>query len=274
MPEAPELEVVKEFLNAHVAGRSVTRAMVLRPVVLCSLVEDDFADDVVGRVFGRTERRGKVLLLPLEPERMLVVQPMLTGVLQYCAPEVTVAKRTFFILGMEEMDLRYMDERQIGIVYYVRPDQMGRVPRLERQALDALDPSLTYEEFVRRLGPFRGEIKGILTRGEFIGGIGNAYVDEILFAAGVSPFRRRKELTDDDLHRLHQAVPDVLNEAIGILRERMPPDIHIKVRDFLKVHRKGGQLCPRCGHTISEITANQRITSYCRRCQPGMLIRN
>ena len=90
-----ELEFGKEFLNAHVAGRSVTRAAVLRPVVPRSLVEDDFADDVVGRVFGRTERRGKVLLLPLEPERMLVLQPMLTGVLQYCAPEVTVAKRTF-----------------------------------------------------------------------------------------------------------------------------------------------------------------------------------
>ena len=167
-----------------------------------------------------------------------------------------------------------MDERQMGIVYEVRPDQMGRVPRLERQAPDALDPCLTYEELVRRPGPFRGEIKGMLTRGEFIGGIGNAYVDEILFAAGVSPFRRRKELTDDDLHHLHRTVSDVLNEAIGIRRARMPPDIHIKVRDFLKVHRKGGQPCLRCGHPISEITANQRITSYCRRCQPGVLIRN
>jgi len=65
-----------------------------------------------------------------------------------------------------------------------------------------------------------------------------------------------------------------MDEAINILRERMVPDIHVKVRDFLKVHRKGGGPCPRCGHTISEITANRRITSYCRNCQPGMLIKN
>ena len=274
MPEAAALEVVREFLNAHVAGQGVTRAQVLRPVVLRSLASEEFATDVVGRVFGEVQRRGKMLLLPLEPERMLVVQPMLTGVLQYCAPDVPVAKRTFFILGMDEMELRYLDERQMGIVYYVRPDQMGQVPRLEGQAPDALDGGLSYEEFVRRLGSFRGEIKGILTRGEFIGGIGNAYADEVLFAAGLSPFRRRKELTDDDLRGLYQAVPEVLNEAIGILRERMPPKIHVKIRDFLKVHRRGGQPCPRCGHTISEITAKQRITSYCRRCQPGMLLRN
>ncbi len=274
MPEAPDLEVIREFLNDHVAGQGVTSARVLRPVVLRSLVAEEFATDVVGRVFGRVQRRGKMLLLPLEPERMLVVQPMLAGVLQYCAPDTPVAKRTFLILGMDAMELRYLDERQMGAVYYVRPDQMGRVPRLEGQAPDALDGGLSYEEFVGRLGSFRGEIKGILTRGEFIGGIGNAYADEVLFAAGISPFRRRKELTPDDLRGLYQAVPDVLNEAIGILRKRMPPEIHVKVRDFLKVHRKGGQPCPRCGHTISEITANQRITSYCRRCQPGMLLRN
>ena len=66
----------------------------------------------------------------------------------------------------------------------------------------------------------------------------------------------------------------MVQEAIPILRERMGENIHTKVRDFLKVHNRGGSPCPRCGHAISQVTANRRITSYCRRCQPGMLIRN
>ena len=66
----------------------------------------------------------------------------------------------------------------------------------------------------------------------------------------------------------------VVEEAIPILRERMGERIHVKVCDFLKVHNKGGKPCPTSGGGISQITANGRITSYCRRCQPGMLIRN
>ena len=235
---------------------------------------EEFATDVVGRRFGAIKRQGKALTIPLEPDRITVIHPMLTGALQYCPPSTRITRRTFFILGTPEMDLRYLDDRQMGMVYYVRPDQLAQVPRMEEEVPDALSDQVSYEEFVERLKPFRGEMKGVLTRGQFLRGIGNAYVDEVLFAAGISPFTRRRDLTEDDLQRLHKATPRVLRDALAILRTRVPPDIHVKVRDFLQVHRKGGQPCPRCGHTISEITANQRITSYCRRCQPGSLFKN
>ena len=274
MPEAPDLQVVKEFLNARLLGQLVERAQVVRPMMVRSLAAAEFAADVVGRRFGLVERRAKMLVMPLEPDRRLVVHPMLAGRLQYCPSGAKITRRTFFLLGVGEMDLRYLDERQMGMVYYVRPDQTGQVPRLEGQAPDVLDQPLDFEEFVARLRPFRGEVKGILTRGEFVGGIGSAYADEVLFAAGLSPFKRRKELTHEDLRRLHQALPQVLGQALEVLRKRVPPDIHVEVRDFLKVHRRGGQPCPRCGRPISEITANQRVTSYCRRCQPGSLLRN
>ena len=113
-----------------------------------------------------------------------------------------------------------------------------------------------------------------MTRGSLVSGIGNAYSDEILFAAGLSPFRKARTLKADEVAELHYQCRQVLEEAIEVLRERMAEEIHHKIRDFLKVHRKGGQRCPACGSNITEITANQRITSYCRRCQPGMLIRN
>ena len=136
--------------------------------------------------------------------------------------------------------------------------------------LEALPP----DEFAQRLKPFHGEIKGILTRGRFISGIGNAYADEILFDARVYPFKRRKALAAEELERLRLSCAGVTRKAVETLRERMGDKIHVKVRDFLSVHNKGGQPCPRCGETIRQITANRRITSYCRKCQPGLLIRN
>lgn len=73
-------------------------------------------------------------------------------------------------------------------------------------------------------------------------------------------------------HSSYEAIREVLNEAIVVLRERAGADIHVEIRDFLKVHGKGGQPCPRCGTTISEIKARQRLTNFCRQCQPGRLI--
>jgi len=102
-----------------------------------------------------------------------------------------------------------------------------------------------------------------------VAGIGNAYADEILFAAGLHPYRKRTELSAEDESRLHQAIRSVLGQAAAIVTDRMekeglPLD---EYRDHLKVHRRGGQPCPNCGSPITEITAGQRITSFCRHCQ-------
>ena len=150
---------------------------------------------------------------------------------------------------------------------------MSSVPRLDEQGADVWS-GISLEEFWSRLTRFHGEIKGVLTRGAFISGIGNAYSDEILFAARISPFRKTRSLGDQELASLHEQCREVVLEAAGVLRGRMGNDIHVKIRDFLKVHRKGGHPCPSCGGSITQLNANQRITSYCRHCQPGMLIKN
>ena len=273
MPEAPDLEVIKEFLNNRVKDRTVHSANVLRPTVLRSLA-GDFPVDIAGRTLGPTQRRGKFLLIELSGDRRLVINPMLTGALQYCASSERVLKNTCVALDLgESQELRYLDDRQMGKVYYLREEQIPQVPRLMDQGPDVLE-GITFEEFQARLKPFRGEVKGVLTRGAFISGIGNAYADEILFSSGISPFVKTKALSQDDLRRLYEQCPRVVEKAIGVLRQRMGETIHVKIRDFLQVHRKGGQPCPHCGGNISQLTANQRITSYCRKCQPGMLIRN
>ena len=273
MPEAPELEVVREFLDAHAVGARVERAEVVRPSVLRSL-SGDMAEDAVGRELAAVERRGKFVTLRLSGDRLIVVNPMLTGAFQYCGAGDRVFKRTCFTLALSGgRELRYLDERQMGKAYYLAEDHLANVPGLARQGPDVLD-GCTLDEFRERLRPFRGEIKGVITRGRVVSGVGNAYADEVLFAAGIYPFRKSGALSGDELERLHRKLPEVIERAIPILRERMAGKLHVKPRDFLMVHNKGGSPCPRCGNAISQLTANRRITSYCRRCQPGMLLRN
>ncbi len=273
MPEAPELEVVKGFLIKHAVGATVDAARVLRPSVLRSMA-GEFEHDVLERAIEDVRRKGKFLTLVMSGDRLLVVNPMLTGGFQWSEPADRVFKRTCFTLTLSnERELRYIDERQMGRVYYVSPDQTGEIPQYGEMGPDALDEPLSLNEFKERLRPFRGEIKGILTRGRVISGIGNAYVDEILWEAEIYPFRKKRELTDADLQRLLDSSTLVISRAVGQVREAMAGDIHRKRRDFLKVHNRGGDPCPRCGTTISQLTANQRITSYCRKCQPGLLLR-
>jgi formamidopyrimidine-DNA glycosylase len=169
------------------------------------------------------------------------------------------------------MDLRYTDAKTMGKVYLT--DNLAQVPGFVELGPEALDPNLTLDVFRERLRQYRGEIKSILTTQSFVAGIGNAYADEICWQARVYPFRRRPKLSDEEIVRLYQAMHEVLSEAVATLRERVGADIHVEIRDFLKIHGRGGQSCPHCGTTISEIKARQRLTNFCRQCQPGSLIR-
>ena len=128
MPEAPDLEVVREVLTRRVTGREINHAQVLRPTVLRSLAAQDFAEDVSGRAIEAVSRRGKFLLLALSGDHLLVINPMLAGALQLCAPGERVYKRTCIVLGLgEDLELRYLDDRQMGLVYYLSTDQLRRV---------------------------------------------------------------------------------------------------------------------------------------------------
>ncbi len=275
MPETPDLRVIKEILTRQVLERIVAEVRVVKPTVLRSLVTQDFASDLTGRTLTGVSRQGKFLFLAFSGNAVLAINPMLTGTIRLCEPSNRLYKSTCLVLAFDDdLEFRYLDDRQMGKLYYVAADQLDLVPGLNDQGPDALSSEIPFQEFKDRLRPYRGEIKGILTRGSFIAGIGNAYSDEILFAAGISPFRKRTALSEQELERLHSSSQQVLRDAVGVLRERMGEETHHKIRDFLQVHNKGGQPCPRCGGTISQLTANQRITSFCRCCQPGMLIRN
>jgi formamidopyrimidine-DNA glycosylase len=272
MPEIPDLEAIKAILDAHIVGRTVQAVTVYKPLVIRSLTGEEIQQALPDQTITAVHRRGKYLVLRLD-RHSLVINPMLTGRFRLLKPETRRSADTIFTLSLSSGEaLRYLDDKSMGMVYLIRDEEYGAIPRFPDQGPDALDPDLTYETCRTRLKQHHGEIKGILTNARFITGIGNAYADEILFSAGIYPFRKRKSLTGGETQKLYRSIKEVLQEAIAVVKERMGDDIHLKIRDFLKVHGKAGSACPRCGGRVASVKARQRETNFCRRCQPGLLV--
>jgi formamidopyrimidine-DNA glycosylase len=275
MPELPELEVVREVLERRVIGRTIERAALEPkggPIVVRDLTGRGFTAGLERRRFSSVERRGKFLVFTLQPWGLfLVINPKLSGRLQLCPPGEKKAGPLHLTLHFDHppTELRYVDAKMMGQLYLTQ--ELARVPTFAELGPDAL--AVSQEEFEARLRPFRGEIKGILIRSPFVAGIGNAYADEILWNARLHPFRKRTTLSPEETGRLYRAVRATLQEAIEQVRREMGEAIHLEPRGFFAVHMRTGEPCPRCGTAISAITANQRITNFCRTCQPGGLIR-
>jgi formamidopyrimidine-DNA glycosylase len=273
MPELPDLEIIREVLTHKLVGQRLEAAEVVRPIVVRVL---DPAASAEGFLQGATleglQRHGKFLVFAFGEARFMVINLMLAGELRCCPRQERVRSRDYLLLHFAHgLDLRYHDLRGMGKVY-LSPG-LAQVPGYAAMGPDALDPELTADAFVRRLRSGRGEVKRLLTSGAVVAGIGNAYADEILFRAGIYPFRQRASLSDAECLALYEAMRAVLIEAIAILRERVGEDIAEEIRDFLQVHLHRGCPCPRCGQVISEISVGGRPTSFCRHCQPGSLFR-
>jgi formamidopyrimidine-DNA glycosylase len=268
VPELPDLEAIQDFLLRELVGAQVESVQVLRNIPLRVPSPDEFASQLTGRRLTAVRRRGKFLLLDFDDRLTLALNPMLTGRLRYCDPRERRKANTCVVLSLNNgRQLRYYDAKLMGKLYLLPSERLHEIPRWEEMGPEALDPAVTLEVFSQRLRRHPGQVKNILVNDTFLAGIGNAYADEILFAAGIYPYRRRSTLGPGETAALYGAMHRVLEEAGAIVVFRMGEDIHHKIRDFLQVHGKGGQPCPRCGAVVSQITANQRLTNFCRHCQ-------
>jgi len=290
VPELPDLTVVADALHAALTGRPVRSAEAPGPLAVRGTPAELSA--LVGQRVVEIRRRGKFLLIDLERDR-IACNPMLTGRFQLAAPGDKLPSKTAVVLGFgprtgaprdvarwtrdatwlpaddAEPEVRYRDPTQMGKIYLVPADVERPVPGLggAEQGPDADDPALTLEVWRDRIRKHPGELKNLLRNQAFVAGIGNAYSDEILHAAHLLPFRKRSSLAAEEVDALYAATRSTLADAIEVLRARVPPTFEKQVRDFLAVHDKGGQACPRCGTRITEVRAGGFITSYCRGCQ-------
>jgi formamidopyrimidine-DNA glycosylase len=272
VPELPDLTVLAEELARRVTGRTILSASTPTPILVRATPAE--IDELAGSTLGVPRRRGKFLLLPLESEgrgaRQLAANPMLAGRFWLTTPRDRVRARTGLRLALEgDLELRYVDREMLGKLYLVPSDGLEQIPGWPEMGPDADDPELTLERFRGRIRRHPGELKPLLRNSRFVAGIGNAYSDEILWEAGLAPFRRRSTLSDEEIERLYVAMRTVLSDAIERLRTLVPPEIQTQHREFLKVHLRGGSACPRCGRELRQI-GGREATTFCRTCQPPL----
>ena len=271
MPELPDLTIVAEQLAARAAGRTVREATAPAPILVRATPRELVV--LAGTTLGPATRRGKFLLLPFDrdgvTERVLAANPMLAGrfwLLDDSKPKVRA--RTGLRLSFTDGgELRYVDREMLGKLYLVAPDALDSIPGWTEMGPDADDPALTLEAFRQRIRRHPGELKSLLRNPKFVAGIGNAYSDEILWEARLAPLRRRSSISQDQVDDLYRAMRGVLAEATERLRDLVPPHIEVQHREFLKVHLRGGEPCPRCGRPLRQIGGDE-ATTFCRTCQP------
>jgi len=291
VPELPDLAIVADALHAALAGRAITSARAPGPLAVRGTPAE--LDALVGQELRSIRRRGKFLIAALARDQV-VFSPMLTGRFQLAARGTKLPSKTAVVLGFGEADtprgfkparwtrgaswlpardspaeVRYRDPTQMGKVYLLPAGVERSLPGLSLQEMgpEADDPALTLDVWRDRIRRHPGELKNLLRNQAFVAGIGNAYSDEVLHAARLLPFRKRSSLASEEVDALYDGMRATLATAIEVLRERVPPTFETQVRDFLAVHMKGGQPCPRCGTKITEVKAGGFVTSYCRGCQ-------
>lgn len=293
MPESPDLAVLAEAFQAALNGRPLEGVETPESLVVRATPQE--LASLKGQRLEAVSRRGKFLLFPLDRDR-LVFNPMLTGRLGMASPGAKPFTRTaaVFTFGpssgldpspaqpaaaawtrgadwlpdrAESVELRYRDPTRMGKLYVVPAGTERPIPGWAEQGPDADDPALDLETWRSRIRRHTGELKGLLRNQTFVAGIGNGYSDEILWAARLAPFRKRSTLAADEIDALYAATREVLSWATEELRVRVPPHFEVEVRDFLRVHRKGGRPCPRCGTRLSEVSPGGFVTTFCRGCQ-------
>jgi formamidopyrimidine-DNA glycosylase len=290
VPELPDLAVVADALHAALAGRSIERVESPAPLAVRGTPAELQA--LVGQRLGRVRRRGKFIVFELERDR-IAINAMLTGRLQLAGPADKRPPNTAVVLGFgtrargpskvarwtkgaawlpandARAEVRYRDPSQMGKVYLLPAGVTRPVVGFEDadQGPDADDPALTLEVWRERIRRHPGELKSLLRNQAFVAGIGNAYSDEILHAAKLSPFRKRSSLAPEEIDALYAAMRATLAHANDVLQERVPPTFEKQVRDFLGVHLRGGDACPRCGTRLSQVSSRSEATTWCRGCQ-------
>jgi formamidopyrimidine-DNA glycosylase len=291
VPELPDLSVVADAFHAALAGRSITRARATMPLAVRGTPAE--LEALAGQAIVRIARVGKFLDLDLARDRV-VFNPMLTGRFQLAAHgekppagtalEVELGPRTggppadaapwtagadWIPADDDPVIVRYKDPTQMGKVYLLPAGVERPVPGRGAGEMgpDALDGALTLEAWRERIRKHPGELKNLLRNQAFVAGIGNAYSDEILWAARLQPFRKRSSLAAEEVDDLYAAMRSTLPDAIELLRRRVPPTFEKQVRDHLAVHNRGGEACPRCGTKITAVKAGGFPTGYCRGCQ-------
>ncbi|MBQ2088275.1 MAG: bifunctional DNA-formamidopyrimidine glycosylase/DNA-(apurinic or apyrimidinic site) lyase [Selenomonas sp.] len=273
MPEMPEVEIIRRYLDKMVQGQQIMSVDIVLPRMIKWPEPEKFRSLVTGQRIESMARRGKYLLMELTGGREVVFHLRMTGRLVYEPEGVNHDShaRVIFKLG-NGASLVYGDTRTLGTIHGLQAGERWRLKGLSEMGPEPLSDDFTAEYLQGVAQKRKGAIKSFLLNQKYISGIGNIYADEALFLAGIHPQRPANMLTETECRKLADAVNEVI--AAGIA------DGGTTFRDYqngaggkgghqehLYAYGRTGQPCRKCGTPMERITVGGRGTHFCPQCQ-------
>jgi formamidopyrimidine-DNA glycosylase len=270
MPELPDIAIYIEALEHRLLGATLETVRLKHPFLLRSF--EPPLSSLDGRKVERFRRIGKRIAIGFAGDHWLVIHLMIAGRLHWFDAGTTKtggrAALAYFVFDRGTLTLTEAGSKRRASLYVVSGN--GPLAALDPKGLEVLDAS--FEEFSARLRAGNHTLKRALTDPRSFSGIGNAYSDEILHRARLSPIALTQKLNDEEVRRLYQAIREVLPEWVARLRAETKGGFPEKVTAFHKemaVHGRYGEPCPVCGTPVQRIRYAENETNYCPRCQTG-----
>jgi DNA-formamidopyrimidine glycosylase len=273
MPELPEVEALAAFLRERAVGHQIARADAASFSVLKTF--DPPLGALSGQAIGAVGRHGKFLDLSCGPELHLIMHLARAGWLRWRDEQPDKPPKPgkgplAFRLTLDDgsgFDLTEAGTRKRLAVYLVRDP--AEVPGVATLGPDPMAADFTVDTLTALLAGRRTQIKGVLRDQHIIAGIGNAYSDEVLHAAKMSPFKIAASLSPEEIKTLHDAIGQTLRDAVERSAGLAAADLKGEKKTGLRVHGRTGEPCPVCGDTIREVSFADSAFQYCPTCQTG-----
>jgi formamidopyrimidine-DNA glycosylase len=269
VPELPDITIYLEALNRRVVGQTLTRIRIASPFLLRTAIPPIGACE--GRKVIALRRIGKRIAFGFEDELWLVLHLMIAGRLHWREGVAKLAGKqnlAAFDFSNGTLLLTEAGTKKRASLHLVQGEDALRA--IDRGGLEVLE--CTLESFAEALTGSNHTLKRALTDPRLFSGIGNAYSDEILHAAKLSPVALTQKLSTEEISRLHRATQESLKHWIALLRQQMGNDFPENVTAFrpeMAAHGKFGRPCPVCGEKVQRIRYADNETNYCPKCQTG-----
>ena len=274
MPELPEVQtVVNDLIAAELPGQTITAARVYWPRTIAEPSARAFSRRMKGQTVAAIRRRGKFLVFDLMGGETMLIHLRMSGRLHLVPTATTRSKHEHVVISLDNgKQLRFHDTRKFGRIHLL-DDTDGILGKL---GPEPLEKGFSSSRFTAMLLARKRILKPLLLDQNFIAGMGNIYVDEALWDAGLHPCRRSDTLTKPEIKALHLAIPKVLKRGLKNLGTSLgtgKANFYSVARrsgrnsDQLNVFRRTGSACPRCNTAIERIIVGQRSTHICGKCQ-------
>jgi formamidopyrimidine-DNA glycosylase len=274
MPELPEVEHVVRALRRAVLGQRIVAAEIKLPRLLSAPAPASFKRKLRGARIEAVNRRGKYILIELDNQHVLLVHLRMTGKFLCVGPEQPLPPYPHVIFYLDDdRRLVFCDMRQFGRMRLVAGKKLSALPQIEALAPEPLTNDFSLDYFLETLSKSRRSLKQLLLDQTRILGLGNIYASEALFLARISPLKEAHRLSKPRALKLHQAIRDILKEAIDA-----GSTLQIDLSDgngsyfgtterFWRVYERAGEPCVNCGAAIRRVVQGGRSTYFCPKCQ-------